>query len=232
MKQILMVGVLALTSAFMTAVVSCTPKGNPVATTVRATSTPTATTTPMGPTPTPGTAAFPVLYNDGAVASVVTTFNSFDGNTNSSGSFPTLNTTDTTIGGYGGDYYGYLCEWTAGELSGFSGWAWGGYTGFSLAGNPMNFSAYTTCKFWAKANESVSVGFNAAELDSSDTGNVAEALTTTWTQFTLNIVPGSRSDGYNSGSTLAAISTYFVEVITALPGVEPLYVNIDQVTFQ
>jgi hypothetical protein len=232
MKQTLIIGIFALSSLLMAVVISCTPKGNPVRATVAATASPTATRTPSGPTPTPGTAVFPTLYNDGAVASVVTTVNSFDGNTNSSGSFPTLNAIDTTIGGYGGNYYGYQCEWTAGELSGFSGWAWGGYTGFSLAGSAMNFSAYTTCKFWAKANESASVGFNAAELDSSDTGNVAEALTTTWTQFTLNIVPGSRSDGYNSGSTLAAVSTYFVQVITALPGVEPLYVNIDQVTFQ
>lgn len=231
MKRFLVLSMFFIFNFVLAYVIGCTPKGIPVVTTIPPTQTPTATAIPMGPTPTPGTATFPVLYNDGALASVVTTTGPFDGNNNNAANFPTLNAIDTTIGnGYGGDWYGYLTEYTAGELSGFSGWTvYGPYTGFSLTGASMDFSAYTTCKFWAKANESASVGFNAAE-PSNDTNNIAENLTTTWTQYTITI-NGTRTDGYSSGGITSA-APYFVEVLTTLPSIEPLFVSVDKITFQ
>jgi hypothetical protein len=222
MKKFFIFGAIGMCFLSFLYVVGCSSQGTPVISTIPPTQTPTNTPLPAAPTATPGSATFPILYSDGGMSSLVTATDPFSGG--GSPGYPTLNADDTTVGGYGGDYYGYLTQWTSSEVSNL-----GGYSGFTLVGNSMSFASYTTCKFWAKANESASVGFNAAEPP-GDTANVAEALTTTWTQYSLTITSGSRSDG--QAGAITAVTNYFVVVIIVAPGSTPLNMSFDQVTFQ
>ncbi len=222
MKKFLMTGLVVIFPMVISYMAGCTSKGNPISTTLPPTF--TKTNTPNGTftaTPT-AQAVFPVIYSNGNLATVVTATNSFSGG--GSPGYPTLNAADTSFGGYGGDASGYLTTWTSGEVAAMTG-----YSGFSLAGGSINFTGYTTCTFWAKANQTATVGFNAAEPP-SDTANVPESLTTTWTQYTINIASGARSDG-QSGA-ISSVTTYFVCVIVSAPGATPLQVSIDKISFQ
>jgi hypothetical protein len=219
MKRLLVLGmgVLSMALLFTSMQAGCAPKkGTPIS---PPTPQPTATSTPGI-----GTATFPVLYSDGAFAAEPgLVVDAYCGG-NVAACYPTFNPTDTTLNGYNGDWYGFLDQWTSTEVSGMAGWS-----GIVVTGGAVNFSTYTTCTFWAKANESASVGFNAAE-PTGDTLNVPEALTTTWTQYTLNIANGTRTDGYAGAVT--AVANYFVVVITAAPATTPLNTSFDQVQFQ
>ena len=222
MKKFLILGLVVIFPVAISYMAGCASKGTPVSTTLPPTFTKTGT--PNGTftaTPTPQ-AVFPTIYSNGNLATVVTSTNSFSGG--SSANYPTLNAADTSVGGYGGDASGYLCTWTSSEVAGM-----GGYSGFSLAGGSINFTGYTTCTFWAKANQTATVGFNAAE-PAGDTSNVPESLTTTWTQYTINITSGARTDG--QAGSISSVTTYFVCVITSAPGSTPLNVSIDRISFQ
>jgi hypothetical protein len=219
MKRLLASGMVALSMALWFSLIQtgCNANVTPVTTGGLIYSKPT-------PTPTIGTAVFPVLYSDGAFAPepglVVDAFSG-----GGAAGYPTFNPIDTTLNGYNGDWYGFLDQWTSTEISNL-----GGYSGIVVTGGAVNFSSYTTCTFWAKANESgASVGFNAAE-PSGDTANVPESLTTSWAEYSLNIANGTRTDGV-SGS-IAAVANYFVVVVTAAPASTPLNVSFDQVQFQ
>jgi hypothetical protein len=216
MKKYFIIGVAGLFFSSFLYIVGCSSVATPVTTTLPKV---TFTVTPTPP-------SFPVLYSDGSLASMVTAVNSFSGDLPAPGApgFPTTNVIDTTVGGYGGDSFGFLSQWTSAEVS-----VMGGYSGYSLAGAVTTFTGYTTCTFWAKANQIVSVGFNAAEPP-GDTANVSESLTTTWTQYTINIAPGSRSDA--QGGAINAVTTYFVCVITGAPLSYPLNVSVDRISFQ
>jgi hypothetical protein len=218
MKKFFIVSMAGLFFSTFLYIVGCNSKGSPVTTTL-----PNVTFTV---TPTPP--VFPLLYGNGNFATVYTATDPFSGGTGGGAAgFPTYNSNDRTIGGYGGDNTGFLVEWTSTEVA-----AMGTYSGISLVGSSLNFSGFITCTFWAKANQTATVGFNAAE-PAGDTGNVPENLTTTWTQYTINIVPGSRTD--TATGAINAVTTYFVCVITTpgdIPGSTPLKVSIDDITFQ
>lgn len=144
-------------------------------------------------------------------------------------SAPTLANNDTTAGSS-------CCGNTKSFQAIYSTLVSGGYTGLSAIPptSPTNMSAYTTCTFYARANETATVGFNAAE-PSGDTANVAESLTTSWAKYTINIADGARSDSFaNSsppGTSISQTVNYFVEVIVTTPST-PVTVNFDQVQFQ
>jgi hypothetical protein len=121
------------------------------------------------------------------------------------------------------------------EIS-WSAYVSGGWTGASIAPatGTVNFTGFSTCTFYACANESGTAGFNAADPTSGCTATINESLTTSWQLISITITSGSRTDGCTG--TLAACTDYFV---AALPSsgaggsvTYPFDVFVDQIQFQ
>lgn len=206
--------------------------GSPTAT-ATVTTTPTATLTA---TSTPSTTPF-VVYGNGGVynfGSVTTNTGVFQDSLGSSS--PSLNAL-YTLGTPA------CCSDTDNYQVTFSNLATGGYTGmqFTPTSN-VNMSGLTTCTFWAEANQTCVVGFNAAE-SSSDYYSIGENLTTSWQHFSINIANATRTDGWTSPAPdITNVTGFFDMVIvqgnynagttSGYSGTFPLTVNFDQVSFQ
>jgi hypothetical protein len=253
MKSFTVLAVLMFVSLLTTYFMGCTPHGIPISSTLAATSTstrtgtpthsPTITYTPGGPTntatctmtATSATTPF-VIYSNGAIynfGSIVTNTGVFN-----DGASPSPGLNAAAGGGDGADTSCYEVTFTGLPGNGGSGT----YTGMQLSTTSpslANMTGLSTCTFYAKANQSCVVGFNASE-SGGDYYNVGESLTSSWQQFSINITNASRTDGWGSPN-LTSVSNYFVVLLTSptynsgdtsgYSGTFPLNVYFDKVSF-
>jgi hypothetical protein len=236
--SVILLGLGAWMVLFHTAcTISGTPVTLPTSGTVVPTSTPTKTNTPVitntpvvtntpggatsTPTSTPNAAAT-IIYSNGVFAPL--------GGCGicmwSGGGDATATTNGTdTIGGYGADTMCWSNSWATGSLVG------GGWSGASAANSVgADMSAFTTCTFYAYANQANTEAFNACP-PMGDNATVAKSLTTSWQQFTIQF--GSpRDDGYGGANTLNNLSCYFVVGTPNIPSTFPFVSYVDQIVFQ
>jgi hypothetical protein len=180
------------------------------------TNTPTSTNTPI-PTNTPGGMAATVVYDNGAMLPGYGCYYcSFSGGGDTS---PTANAANTAPSSYPNGETSAL-SFTFGTLIGGGGGPYSGdtvlaATSVSVTPPPYpNFEGYTTCTFYAYGSIAGPLAFEVIVPEAGSANAVSEPLTTSWTQYSLTIKDGSRSDGLmNSsppGTSIADVGSWLV----------------------